>query len=449
VKLVYALFFTGLAFACAPPAEELDGADPEDRGSDQNDPKGTIHAGLPCDVQEVLAKNCQTCHGSATKSGASAPLVTFDDLHEDRDGKKVYELVRDRIHADSGRMPPAGRLAPSDLKVMDDWFAGGAAKSSASCKSDGPPPATRPFVCPAPGKVSVMKPTTPFTWTDDSKDDQYVCFGVDEVIAKKRHIVSLGPMIENLDIVHHVLLFQSDEAESAEPHPCAALSSVKWKMITGWAPGGGNFELPPEAGFPLETGQTHWVLQIHYNNTRHLKNQSDSSGYQICTTDQLRPNDAGVIAFGSKSFTIPPRTAKHTITCDYELGSAYAGVKMFGATPHMHTRGTSITTERIPGGTGTPELMFGQTPFNFENQSNFPLDDKPVEAGDVMRTTCTWKNPDDTTVKFGENTSDEMCFNFFTYYPAIPDKSIGPVPIQKWFTPTLQVPLVGAKCTEE
>ena len=48
---------------------------------------------------------------------------------------------------------------------------------------------------------------------------------------------------------------------------------------------------------------------IHYNNARALQNQSDSSGFQVCETDQLRPNNAGVLAFGSMDFTIPPRTS--------------------------------------------------------------------------------------------------------------------------------------------
>jgi hypothetical protein len=40
----------------------------------------TTASGLPCDVDKVLKSRCQTCHGSNTQFGASAPLVTHDDL---------------------------------------------------------------------------------------------------------------------------------------------------------------------------------------------------------------------------------------------------------------------------------------------------------------------------------------------------------------------------------
>ncbi|MBX3221515.1 MAG: peptidylglycine alpha-amidating monooxygenase [Labilithrix sp.] len=446
-----------LAFACTAPVNSLTGDDDiaskGKKGGDaegEDGAKNKVQSGLPCKVADVLAASCQTCHGAEPKAGASTPLVTFEDLHAEYGGKKLFELVKDRIHAEQGRMPPAARLSDAEVKAIDDWVAGGAAKSTEACDAgEGPPPATRPFVCPAPAKVTVMKASKAFAWTNGGENDRYVCFGVDELVDKKRHVIALGPQIENLDIVHHVLLFQSDKTEPNEPKPCSAIASGGWKMVTGWAPGGGNLELPPEAGFPEEKGTTHWVLQVHYNNARNLPNQTDNSGYQICSTDQLRPNDAGVLAFGSKDFTIPPRTASHTIKCDYKLGSKYAGVKFFGASPHMHTRGIAISTERIPGGNGAPQMIFEQKPFSFENQENFKLDHKEVAPGDVMRTRCTWKNPDDRSIKWGENTDDEMCFNFFTYYPAIPDVTAGPLPVQTWITPSLQVPLVGAKCTVE
>src|SRR5690606_15347867 len=89
---------------------------------------------------------------------------------------------------------------------------------------------------------------------------------------------------------------------------------------------------------------------------------------------------------------------------------------------------------------------FTQPVFDFENQGGNPIDVK-VTPGDVFRTECTFKNPDDTSVKFGEGTNDEMCFNFLNYYPAVPDKKglgIGPVGKRLpgggfgWVTPSIE-----------
>jgi hypothetical protein len=57
-------------------------------------------------------------------------------------------------------------------------------------------------------------------------------------------------------------------------------------------------------------------------------------------------------------------------------------------------------------------------PFNFEEQVSTSLPE-PLElkTGDVVRTICSFNNDTGKTVTFGENTGNEMCFNFSTYYP--------------------------------
>ena len=97
-------------------------------------PKST---GLPCDVNAVLVKNCQSCHGAKPAPGAEHTLVTWDDLqmvHDD--GDKLYQAVEEKIHATTERMPPAAPLTDAEMKVIDDWVAGGAKKSDATCTAE-------------------------------------------------------------------------------------------------------------------------------------------------------------------------------------------------------------------------------------------------------------------------------------------------------------------------
>lgn len=394
--------------------------------------------GLPCDVDAVLKARCQTCHGAKTSAGASASLVTWDDLQKAGPGananKKVYELVKERIHDDARPMPPSGpRLDAKELAAIDAFVGAGAKSSTATCANEAAPVAVKPLSCAA---DTVLKAKTPFTLAAGSKPDQYMCYGVDVTVPKKRHVTALAPKVDNKDIVHHILLFQTENAVSNEPFACDAFGAATWKLVAGWAPGGNNFELPPEAGFPEEEGTTHWVLQIHYNTTK-TQTGSDQSGYELCTTDSLRPNDAGILAFGTKTFEIPPR-ASHTVRCDYPLDSKFKDVKIFSAWPHMHTLGKAMSTERLPGGDGTPEMIYEQKSFAFEQQGTAAIA-KTMTEGDVMRTRCSWKNPGDGTVHFGEGTGDEMCFNFLGYYPNIPDQVIfGKIPLFTWVTPSLK-----------
>jgi hypothetical protein len=56
--------------------------------------------------------------------------------------------------------------------------------------------------------------------------------------------------------------------------------------------------------------------------------------------------------------------------------------------------------------------------FNFEEQTTYPL--RPpleIEMGDRITTQCTFDNDTNQTITFGENTGNEMCFNFALYEP--------------------------------
>lgn len=452
ITIVAGGLVAALTAACAADPTDASSTKRDRAGTDSSDVTGdgeegnrvTTKTGLPCELDAILKTRCQTCHGSEPKYGASAPLVTWDDLQKPgpgaSSGKKVLDLVKERIANDDRPMPPSPqpRLDGKEAETVQSWISGGAKSSDATCTNEAPEDGVKKLSC---KPDTVLKATRPFTMQPDTPTDHYVCFGVDVNLPKKRHVIGLAPHVDNKQIVHHILLFQTKSAESSEPFACEAFGSAAWKLVAGWAPGGDNLELPKEAGFPEEAGTTHWVLQVHYNNTN-AKTGTDQSGYELCTTEDLRPNDAGVLAFGSIKFDIPPR-AEHTVRCDYKLDDRFKDVKLFNASPHMHTRGVAMSTERLAGGDGDPEMIFEQKAFSFEAQANFPIS-KSVNPGDVMRTRCTWKNPGDTKIGFGEGTGDEMCFDFLGYYPNIPDKTLLGLPLFTWITPSQ-----AAKCATE
>ena len=41
-----------------------------------------------------------------------------------------------------------------------------------------------------------------------------------------------------------------------------------------------------------------------------------------------------------------------------------------------------------------------------------------LETGDVVTTTCSYTNDTNKNITFGESTTNEMCFNFASYWPA-------------------------------
>jgi hypothetical protein len=194
---------------------------------------------------------------------------------------------------------------------------------------------------------------------------------------------------------------------------------MSYRMLYGWAPGVGGFEMPKEAGLPAEPPSTHFVVQIHYNNVRALEGETDESGFDLCSTSELRPNDADVLAFGSMKFTIPAKS-RHTILATWKVPSMLANpVKVIGAFPHMHQLGKSIATSLYPAGGGGPIDLGTDNGFDFNNQFFAQLRGVQVTAGDTVTTRCSWDNPGTSQVRFGEGTADEMCYSFTMYYPKI------------------------------
>ena len=316
---------------------------------------------------------------------------------------------------DAAPMPqaPNPRLSPTDSAILDTWIAAGAPAGTTTCANhvDAGPIGPAALACTPDQKI---RPTSKFAVT--SAEDLYVCYGFDTYAAERRHVIAGAARIDNTKVVHHVLLYQADQTVSGTPTPCGAGGGAGWRLVTGWAPGGKNFELPPEAGFAEETGKTHWAMQIHYNNAQGLVGEMDETGFDLCTTSTLRPNDADILATGTVQIAIPAR-ASHEVTCDVALPKTFGTINVVSSWAHMHKLGRAEYAKRIRGGQET--TLLDAPTYDFSTGAGANAVKVDVASGDTIRTMCRWQNGGDAPVKFGEATSDEMCFAFLTYYPKI------------------------------
>ena len=412
------------AAACGASVAEI-GPGAGDGGPSTIDPG--VSGVLPCDVDKVLAAHCRSCHDTSPKFGSLVPLVTWADLQKPAasdSSRKVHELVVERITNDLRPMPqpPNARLSDADRATLTKWSAAGApASGPVDCSVAPPPPVT----------MTTCKPDLPIGPASDwemptDAGDEYVCYGVELSRPSPTHVVGFSPRIDNAKIVHHVVLFEADSAVSATPTKCSAGGSLQWRMVTGWAPGGKGFELPPQAGFPLETtGSTHYVVQMHYSNPQALAGQKDHSGFDLCTSAP-RQYEADVLAFGTQSIDIPAGAAYDRV-CSITVPQQLAGIHLIASMPHMHKLGTDMSTQLFAGGpSGAASDLGTINGWDFNNQawldikgSGAPGTGVVAKAGDVITTRCAWKNTTGANVKFGEKTAEEMCYSFTTYYPRI------------------------------
>lgn len=385
---------------------------------------------VPCDVEAVFQQNCQQCHGASPRFGAPMPLVSFSDLHAASavdPSQRVYQRVSARIHAAQAPMPPPPNpgLGKADSTTLDAWIAAGA------------PPADAATKC-GPGAGGPVSPASKLSCTPDvslgppapieipADQDALFCYGVDVPFTAKRHVTAVAPRIDDDALLHHITLFLSDVSVPATPQHCNLNGNHGWRLMSIWTPGAQAIELPPQAGFPAE-GTMHYVVQVHYENLQQKQGHQDRSGFDLCTTDVLRPNDAGMVVFGADQFTVPAHGSLD-VACDYEIPPELAGRTMIDALPHMHRLGKRISATLLPKGID----LGSRSPWTYTNQYWTPIPPGAVtRVGDSVQVRCAWDNPGGTDVSYGEGAGDEMCSSFTIYYPEVPQPWASDFPLQR------------------
>ena len=449
-----AVMMGACALGCGSAATEQDGGSDtcdaancvDDDGSatqTADDDGGTTHAvddtagdvdtgepggGLPCDVVEVIDRNCFGCHSDPPKFGAPMPFASWGDFQvpavSDPE-RKVIDLVGDRIVDPDFPMPPITAMSGEDQTVLLDWIAAGAPSDpSAACTPTDPtggddvgPDAlpcepTHTFLAHASGSEDA------FQVPPEGADNLYMCFTFASPFAANVQGTAWAPITDDERVLHHWILYRTATPQvDGGVGPCNMPSDQVF--VSGWAPGGQNFVMPDDVGLELGGPDDYYILQVHYHNTENHTDAFDGSGVAFCTTDTPRAQTAGVLTLGTFSIDVgaDAEDAKAVGTCPSQLTSLLPqSLFALASFPHMHQLGREFNTTITRG---AEELTLVDVPsFTFDNQISYPHD-PPIEikSGDTLTTTCTYDNPGGGPVGFGEDTEDEMCFNFVLTYP--------------------------------
>jgi hypothetical protein len=382
---------------------------------------------LPCAVARVLAARCQGCHTTPPKFGAPRPLLTFADTRAlGSDGKTpILQLMKDKIA--TGAMPPTstptGPLSPAEKTTLTMWLDAGA-PSGAACTTDA---GVSPSADAAPSGPAAL-PCTPnhefrasgapgAPYAVPLVDNTYRCFHFQVPFAAGEQAMAWAPILDDTRVLHHWILYATT---ATSPPPAGACSDPGRTFLMGWAPGGGNYVMPPDVGLELPAPGTYLSLEVHYNNKARLTDARDRSGVAVCTTKTARPKVAGVMTFGSRRITLAPGATNVAVNGDCPgLATRVlpAELHLLSSFPHMHQLGTKFTAAIVSGNASRSLVDIPRWDFN--DQRGYPHDPATtvLKPGDVMKTECTYSNPTASTVRFGGATEDEMCFNFVMAYP--------------------------------
>jgi len=235
----------------------------------------------------------------------------------------------------------------------------------------------------------------------------------------------VNPIVDQ-PYVHHMVLYTCTSPVAAAPFSCLSMPTQCTGILYAWGKGGGPLVLPTVTGVQIgTTGRTYVALQMHYNNVANVVGMIDDSGINIYRTNMIRATQSGMFLMGTQALLLPAHIPAYTVsaTCPatYTAALPAAGVTAYASFLHAHQRGRRIWTDVIRGGVRINTIGDNQN-YDFNLQKVQLL--SPTVAmlpGDAYNTYCTYDmSQDNSSVTFGETTSNEMCFNFVAYYPLLP-----------------------------
>jgi mono/diheme cytochrome c family protein/peroxiredoxin len=373
-------------------------------------------------ISRLVAENCQSCHRA--EGNAPMPLDTYKQV---ADRRATIEYM-----TKSGRMPPwfahknVGEwsndrsLSERDLKDLLAWAHNGAPEGSAK---DAPSPrkyvkgwnigtpdaivaASDTFKVPAQGVVEYK-----YSYTKTNFDED-------------KWVTAMEIRPEAAKAVHHVIVFIEEpgrepdarKRKPGEPAPQGGLAG----FFAATAPGTPAMLYPEGTAKKLPKGA--WLkFQIHYtpNGTEYL----DNTKIGFLFADKPVTQEVQTRAAANTRFEIKPYEKDQTFFAEVTLRNGGTMLNLF---PHAHTRGQAFKYDLIdPTGKDTTTIL--DVPhYNFNWQTYYafkkPLD---IPAGSKIRVTAKYDNTKDNpfnpdpskTVRFGEQTFEEMMIGYFDYLP--------------------------------
>jgi mono/diheme cytochrome c family protein len=375
------------------------------------------------EVAPILYNRCVSCH----RPGEAAPMALRDYKEIRPWAKAIKQQVATRTmppwHADPtiDKFSNDRRLTDAEVATIVKWVDAGAPEGNSA---DLPklPEFTDGWAF---GKPDMVLDTG----TDYPIPAQgvvaYQYFKVDPGFKEDTWIQAAEARPSQRSQVHHILVFVQQGKQRA-----VRAGEQFSDMLIGYAPGVPTITWDPDTAFLVKAGST-LLFQVHY--TTNGKAASDRSllGLKIRKdAPKYRSFSGSAIQF---RFAIPPNDP------NYEVKATYAfkeDVTLLDLTPHMHLRGKAFKYV-LTYPDGRSEELLNVPKYDFNWQLSYILaEPRKVPAGSKMDVTAWYDNspnnkynPDPTdTVKWGDQTFQEMMIGFFNY--KVPVDQVDPTPVK-------------------
>jgi hypothetical protein len=385
------------------------------------------------DVLPVLQENCQQCH----RPGEVAPFSLMNYRQAVNWAQDIKEYTQNR------KMPPwkpvegpgfhnERRLSQAQLGTLAAWVDGGTPEGNTK---DAPPP--RQFT----KNWQLGQPDLVLTLSDDFQlgatgKDVFRCFVLPTHLAEDKYVTAVEVRPGNPRIVHHALLaidtrgegHKLEEAERQKQKPTDLGSAgpgysvamgfgfLPQGSLSGWAPGQRARYLPEGTGYFLPKGAD-VVMQVHYHRDGRPEKDRTTVGLYFAQKPVERrlqgltlPGTFLRIPAGDSHFRVEGRR-----WVDHDC-------VIYTVLPHMHMLGREIKVTLTPPD-GPPQTLVAIKDWDYHWQETYVFREPiHVKAGTRFDVAAYYDNSAENPhnpntppqiVRFGQQTTDEMCFIFF------------------------------------
>jgi len=379
------------------------------------------------DVAKILNDNCVTCH----RQGQVAPfsLETYEKARAW--SQEIMNTTRQRS------MPPwkpvtnhgfyynERRLSDEDLAMLEKWHQGGAPEGDPK-EAPAPPKFTDTWTLGKPD--AVLKAEGGFELKAKGRDE-YRCYVIQNPFDEDKWVTGVEYRPGNLRAVHHIIGYldiskQSEKKDAADPLPGyrsdgSGPGILPSGSLAGWAPGNQPRLLPEGTARLLRKGEL-LVLETHYHKTGRAE---IDEGAQVALYFAKEPvkRQLHVHMIINPLVNIPAGVEDHKMTA---LWTVPQNVHALDVMPHMHLIGRSMSVvATLPDGASRDLVVVKDWDFNWQETYQFkePL---ALPRGTKVRLEAHYdnsarnlNNPSNPPrlVRWGEQTTDEMCIAFVAF----------------------------------
>ena len=248
-------------------------------------------------------------------------------------------------------------------------------------------------------------------WTIPAGSELYKCIGIE--VEEDMYISTFST--PNPTGEHHAVLTVTDQLGGFGGTRLGAydcdVNTLDLEMLFASGVGTDDLVMPEGVAIKVEAGRF-LHLNLHLFNTDPSEEISAHSAILAKRVDPVPASmEAEMVFAGTFEISIPPNsTGTASGGCTFNDDAT-----IFTYWPHMHQAANHHKVTMTIDGV---EQVIHDQPFDFNEQYNFPLDPMlQVSSGDSINVECTYYNDSNTTITFGDSSTQEMCFTGMYRYP--------------------------------